>query len=145
MYAKILGLQEMDFVAKDGNQIKGTSLHACFEDERVRGYAVEKFFVRADGPVKLPVGLTANSNVDLSFNRKGKLDAIRFSASPPQPNQAPQQTTPSQQATSAPASATASGIGAVVKDVAVEAAKAVIGEAAKQGGVAQMNSFGGNK
>jgi hypothetical protein len=78
MLAYLVGIQKMDFIAKDGKHIRGVKLHFNHKDDMVEGNAASTFFINHNSSVKLPVGLRPNMEVDLSFNLRKKLDAVRL-------------------------------------------------------------------
>jgi hypothetical protein len=76
---RVLGTQRLDFTTADGNRINGVKIHGAFKDANVEGLAVEAFFINAENKsFELPEGITANSEVDITFNRKGKIEAINI-------------------------------------------------------------------
>lgn len=70
----LLGYRKLDFTTDDGNAVKGTQLFVRFPEDGVTGEMCDKLFVR-DG-VELPA-LTPGMTLDISFNRKGKVAAVK--------------------------------------------------------------------
>ena len=78
MQSKVLGVQRLDFQTETGSAVKGVKLHCMFPDENVEGFAVDSFFVNADSILaKSAESLTPNADVDLTFNRRGRLAEIK--------------------------------------------------------------------
>jgi len=74
MIAIIHGLRALDFTAEDGKKIKGTQLFVTFEEEGVTGHATDKLFAKA--AIELPEKLQVGSEVEIFFDRKGKVAAV---------------------------------------------------------------------
>ena len=74
MKAKIVGIQELNFQTDRGENIVGNNLFILHEDENVTGLKASKVFVK-DG-VNLPKDVKLNDMIDISFNMKGKVEAI---------------------------------------------------------------------
>lgn len=80
---KFVGLQELDFETRDGEQIKGLKLHICYPDENVMGLAADSKFLNSASCRNL--GLTVDTltpmigqDVDLETNLKGKVTGLRL-------------------------------------------------------------------
>jgi len=73
MRIKVIGLSTVDFVNKDGASIKGTSIYACFRDERVTGMKAEKFFVSQT--ISLPP-IKPGDEIDMSFTHQGRIERV---------------------------------------------------------------------
>jgi len=74
MKAKLLGTRQLDFTSKDGNHIKGINLYIAFPEDGVTGHATDKIFIKPD--ISLPTGIKVNSDIQIFFNRKGKVEAV---------------------------------------------------------------------
>ena len=74
MIANFLGSRDVDFTASDGKKIEGKSVYIAFEEQGVKGLACDKLFV-SDG-IPFPANITPNARVDISYNRKGKVEKI---------------------------------------------------------------------
>jgi len=74
MLHHILGIRPVNFTADDGRAISGTTIYVSFADEGVIGEAADKLFVSST--LALPVGLKPGDMVNITFNRKGKVDRI---------------------------------------------------------------------
>lgn len=70
----LLGYRPLDFTTDDGNAVKGTQLFVRFPEDGVTGEMCDKLFVR-DG-IELPA-LTPGMTLDIRFNRKGKVAAVK--------------------------------------------------------------------
>lgn len=77
MFMRLEGFQKIDFIADDGNPIKGHQLFMTWDEDGVSGRMAGKQFVR-DG-MELPA-LTVGMTLDVEFNRKGKVVAIKAAA-----------------------------------------------------------------
>lgn len=74
MVHTILGKKAVSFTASDGRVIEGTTIYVGYEADGVDGLAADKLFVT---PEKMPQkGLVVGTDVDLLFNRYGKVDRI---------------------------------------------------------------------
>lgn len=70
----ILGKRSVSFTASDGKTISGTTIYAGSENDDVEGLMVDKFFVTAE---KMPkAGIVVGKDVDIYFNKYGKVDKI---------------------------------------------------------------------
>lgn len=70
----LMGKKPVNFTAQDGKVINGTTFYVSCEMDGVEGLATDKFFVSAE---KLPKkDLVVGSDVEIYFNRFGKVDAI---------------------------------------------------------------------
>ena len=75
MNIKVIGLQNLDFVTKDGNHIKGINVYAMFPDKKIQGFRCEKFYISQE--IVLPKGgIQVNDTIDLVFDFKGKIESI---------------------------------------------------------------------
>ena len=74
MKAKIVGIQELNFQTDRGENIVGNNLFIIHEDENVTGLKASKVFVKEG--VNLPKDVKLNDMIDISFNMKGKVEAI---------------------------------------------------------------------
>ena len=74
MLATLHGIRPLDFTANDGKKVKGTQLFVSFEENGVTGRATDKVFVKAD--IELPKKLQIGQEIDLYFDRKGKVEAV---------------------------------------------------------------------
>ena len=76
MVVTVVGKSQVDFIAKDGSNIKGTNLFVNHLDEHVDGLKAEKFFIKASIDCS---DIKAGDTIDILFNQKGKVDTIRKS------------------------------------------------------------------
>ena len=74
MKAKLFGVQGIHFTNNNGEDVNGTNIFCAFQDENVEGLRTEKFFLK-DG-ITLPKDTKLNDTIDISFNMKGKVEAI---------------------------------------------------------------------
>lgn len=77
MLMKLEGFQKMDFTTDDGDHIKGHQLFMTWDEDGVSGRMAGKQFIR-DG-MELPA-LTIGMTLDVEFNRKGKVVAVKTAA-----------------------------------------------------------------
>jgi hypothetical protein len=76
MIAKIVGYKKLDFLDSQNKPIVGTQIFSTFSDDPdVIGHSADKFFIRPEFP--LPANLAPGIDLDIEFNRKGKIIAIR--------------------------------------------------------------------
>lgn len=73
MQVKLVGVQRVNFTNNNGETINGINIFCAFKDENVEGLRTEKFFIKPE--IKLPE-LKLNESLNLSFNMKGKVEAI---------------------------------------------------------------------
>ena len=74
MQTKLVGFQPMNFTNKNGEIINGTNIFCVFKDENVQGMCAERFFIKPE--IALPEQTKINDVLEISFNRKGKIEAI---------------------------------------------------------------------
>ena len=74
MEAQLLGVQSVNFKNNSGETISGTNIFVAFKEEHVEGMRTEKYFLKED--IALPKDIKLNSVLELSFNRKGKIEAV---------------------------------------------------------------------
>lgn len=74
MKAKLVGVQGIHFTNSNGEEVNGTNIFCAFQDETVDGLRTEKFFLK-DG-ITLPKDTKLNDTIDITFNMKGKVEAI---------------------------------------------------------------------
>ena len=74
MKAKFVGIQELNFQTNRGENIVGNNLFILHEDENVTGLKASKIFVKEG--INLPKDIKLNDTLDISFNMKGKVEAI---------------------------------------------------------------------
>lgn len=76
---KLYGYKRLDFTDDKGNPVKGTQLFTGYKEDGVTGEACGKLFIR-DG-IELPA-LTVGMTLDIEFNRKGKVVAVKAASGP---------------------------------------------------------------
>lgn len=74
MQVQLVGVQHINFTNQSGEKIQGTNLFVAFGDENVEGLRTEKFFLKEG--IALPKDTKLNDMLDLSFNHKGKIEAV---------------------------------------------------------------------
>lgn len=74
MKVKLLGVMQIDFQNNSGERVTGLNLFVAFPDENVDGLRTEKFFLKEG--IVLPKDTKLNDTVDISFNHKGKIEAV---------------------------------------------------------------------
>ncbi len=74
MRSKLIGIQSVNFTNANGETINGTNIFVGFSDENVEGLRTEKFFVKDS--IAFPDNVKINGTLELSFNHKGKIEAI---------------------------------------------------------------------
>lgn len=80
----LLGVQELDFQANDGKDIKGIKLHVCFPDEFVSGQKVDTKFISDSSCRHLHISSAEldgfiGKQIEISTNFNGKLLGISLS------------------------------------------------------------------
>lgn len=77
-----IGLQNLDFETRDGNQIQGLKLHITFPDENVMGLMADSKFISREACKNL--GLSVDSltpmigkEIEIETNIKGKVTGVR--------------------------------------------------------------------
>jgi len=79
MRAKVLGIQKLDFSDGSGNTVKGTKIYCAFSDENVDGKMTDNYFIRSDSSIDTSE-VTVNCDVEIYYNRKGKLSSLKVLA-----------------------------------------------------------------
>jgi hypothetical protein len=74
MQAQLLGVQYVDFKNNSGETISGTNIFVAYKESGVEGMRAEKYFLKEG--ITLPKDIKLNSVLELSFNRKGKIEAV---------------------------------------------------------------------
>ena len=77
MQVNLVGFKELDFKSKDGDHIKGTQLFVSFHEDETTGDKTEALFIRADSKTQLPDKLKPGDVLDVSFNMRGKVEAVK--------------------------------------------------------------------
>ena len=72
---RIEGSRAVNFTTDDGKVIEGMSIYITYPEDGVTGRVAEKAFLHKD--VELPKGTKIGSNVELYYNKKGKVIAVR--------------------------------------------------------------------
>lgn len=72
MKAKILGIQNVDYVSKKtGRPVVGMTLHATFSDSQVSGMAVDAIFISDNLNLPCIRDLAVGQSVDIEYNSRG--------------------------------------------------------------------------
>jgi hypothetical protein len=75
MQAKLLGIMKVNFTNNQNETVQGTNLFVAFQDPNVdNGLRTEKFFLKDN--IALPKDTKINDVIDISFNYKGRIEAI---------------------------------------------------------------------
>lgn len=74
MQVQLVGVQNINFTNQNGEKISGKNLYVLYVDENVEGFRTDKFFLKEG--IALPKDAKLNDNLDLSFNHKGKIEAV---------------------------------------------------------------------
>lgn len=73
MQVKLVGIQHVNFTNNSGETITGTNIFCAFKEENVEGLRTEKLFLR--NGIELP-DCKLNDTLEISFNRKGKVERV---------------------------------------------------------------------
>jgi hypothetical protein len=75
MQYTVSGILPIDFEA-DGRRIVGTNLFVVYDSDNpaLDGQMTDKLFIREG--ISIPANLSAGDTVEISFNRKGKVEKI---------------------------------------------------------------------
>lgn len=76
MRAKVLGTKEVSFTAKDGNDIEGMTIYYTYLDEKVKGLAADKMFLRNEKLRGLEWSPQVGDEFQPLYNRYGKVDTV---------------------------------------------------------------------
>lgn len=77
MKVKLVGIQKLDYVKRDGKQVKGTSLHTVHDGrEGMVGQQVETFWISDAYPVASVADLKPGMNIDVQYNKFGGVDDV---------------------------------------------------------------------
>ena len=74
MRVTLQGFRALDFKSDNGDQVKGTQLFVSFPNDEVTGNMTEKLFIRPE--TQLPEKLKAGDVLDVTFNMRGKVEAV---------------------------------------------------------------------
>lgn len=75
MIHTVLGKRPVSFKSDDGKDITGITLYLGYETEGVEGMATDKVFIST---AKMPKdNIVVGTEVDVLFDRRGKVDFIR--------------------------------------------------------------------
>ncbi|MBD5111529.1 MAG: hypothetical protein HDT42_03210 [Ruminococcaceae bacterium] len=77
-----IGLQNLDFETRDGNQIQGLKLHITFPDENVMGLMADSKFISRDACKNLGLSVDSLSpmigkEIEIETNIKGKVTGVK--------------------------------------------------------------------
>jgi hypothetical protein len=78
MLVHLIGLAKLDFMSDDGKPIIGTNLFVSFPDPNVIGQSSAKLFIGQN--IELPANLAPGASLDIDFNNKGKVMAVKAAA-----------------------------------------------------------------
>lgn len=78
MMYHVVGIRKnMSFSTKDGGEMSGLKLHLLCPDDRVEGMCTDSFFISSKSSCyQSAVSLVPDDDVDIYFNRYGKIDSI---------------------------------------------------------------------
>jgi hypothetical protein len=74
MLVKLVGMNRLDFAARDGNRVQGTNLFIAFPFEGVTGQKTERIFVKNE--IHVPDGIKPGDTLELMFNMNGKAESV---------------------------------------------------------------------
>lgn len=75
MQARLLGVMNVSFTNNQNEKVEGCNVFVAFQSENVEGLRTEKFFLKDN--IALPKDTKINDVIDISFNYKGKIEAIK--------------------------------------------------------------------
>ena len=70
MNCKVMGVKRLDF-----DEIHGRQIWVAFDEKDVEGKACERYFISDTQEVP---ELSPNQNIDVIYNRKGKIESIKI-------------------------------------------------------------------
>lgn len=78
--AKIIGIVNTSFTAKDGTEINGTNLYLTelIDKKKGQGESAEKIFLSANRVKDIPFKLEVGMDVEVLYNRFGKVKELRL-------------------------------------------------------------------
>lgn len=76
---RLVGYRKLDFLDDNGSHVKGTQLFTTYAEDGVTGEMCGKYFIREG--MDLPA-LTPGMALDITFNRKGKVVAVKAANAP---------------------------------------------------------------
>lgn len=74
LIVQLIGAKKLQFKSQSGQEISGTNLYVAFPDENTEGLQADRFFLKDS--IELPKDIRLNDKIDLSFNHKGKIEAV---------------------------------------------------------------------
>lgn len=74
----VVGKQDVDYVNKRNQPVKGVTLHCVLDDDRVNGQAVESYFISARNAdaYELAKGIDIGASISVYYNRFGNVDGV---------------------------------------------------------------------
>lgn len=75
---KVVGIQDVDYVNKRNQPVKGVTLHCELDDDRVDGQAVESYFISArnSDAYEIAKGISLGASISVYYNRFGNVDGV---------------------------------------------------------------------
>lgn len=82
--AKIIGIAKTEFTAKDGTQIRGLTIHTTepMDPKKGQGEVTDHFFLSAAKLAALDFTPAVGQEVDVLYNRFGKVSTLRLVEDP---------------------------------------------------------------
>lgn len=83
MKVSLLGIQDLDFTTRDGDEIKGLKLHFCYVDANVTGRKVDTKFISRSALANLQLSASSfadaiGKEIDLQTDFNGKVYAVEL-------------------------------------------------------------------
>lgn len=77
MKAKVLGVQDVDYVSrKTGEKVTGTTLHICYDDVHVSGFAVDGVFLSSRLNLPILKDIKPETWIDIEYNNRGYVQNV---------------------------------------------------------------------
>jgi len=77
MKAKVLGVQNVDYVSrKTGEKVTGTTLHICYDDANVLGFAVDGVFLSSRLVLPVLKEIKPETWIDIEYNNRGYVQNV---------------------------------------------------------------------
>lgn len=91
----LCGVQPVDFITREGENLQGIKLHVSYQDENVMGYAVDTKFITSKACKNLHISLDdleplIGQVVEFETNLKGKITGIHAVAESSAPTSIPE-------------------------------------------------------
>lgn len=72
---KIVGIEKVNYTAKDGHVVNGTRLYLTYEDKNIDGYGTDSIYCGDKIPL---MGLAVGDTIEVHYNKYGKVSKVEI-------------------------------------------------------------------